>query len=45
MELLRIAHSLMDAGMAYESMTMVSSDLREAISAFQERRKPSFKAL
>lgn len=45
MELLRIAHSLMDTGMAYESMTMVSSDLREAISAFQERRKPSFKAL
>jgi len=42
MELKRIAHSMMDAGMAYEAMTMVSADLREAIAAFQEKRKPSF---
>jgi len=42
MELKRIAHAMMDAGMAYEAMTMTSADLREAIAAFQERRKPSF---
>jgi len=40
MELKRIAHASMDAGMAYESMTMISSDLREAVNAMQERRKP-----
>ena len=42
MELKRIAHAMMDAGMAYEAMTMTSADLREAIAAFQERRKPGF---
>ena len=42
MELKRIAHSMMDAGMAYESMTMTSEDLREAIAAFREKRKPKF---
>jgi enoyl-CoA hydratase len=42
MELKRIAHAMMDAGMAYEAMTMTSADLREAIAAFQERRKPRF---
>jgi len=42
MELKRIAHAMMDAGMAYEAMTMASADLREAIAAFQERRKPGF---
>ena len=42
MELKRIAHSMMDAGMAYEAMTMTSADLREAISAFKEKRTPKF---
>jgi len=42
MELKRIAHSMMDAGMAYEAMTMASEDLREAIAAFREKRKPKF---
>jgi len=42
MELKRIAHSMMDAGMAYEAMTMTSEDLREAIAAFREKRKPKF---
>jgi len=42
MELKRIAHALMEPGMAYEAMTMTSSDLREAIAAFQEKRKPRF---
>lgn len=42
MELKRIAHAQMDAGMAYESMTMTSEDLREAIDAVKEKRKPNF---
>ncbi|MFB0874926.1 MULTISPECIES: enoyl-CoA hydratase/isomerase family protein [unclassified Sphingobium] len=42
MELKRIAHAQMDAGMAYEAMTMVSDDLREAIDAMKSRRKPTF---
>ncbi|GHD01112.1 enoyl-CoA hydratase-related protein [Novosphingobium pokkalii] len=42
MELKRIAHAEMDAGMAYEAMTMGSEDLREAIDAIKSRRKPTF---
>lgn len=42
MELKRIAHALMDSGMAYESMTMGSADLREAIEAIRNKRKPVF---
>lgn len=42
MELKRIAHAQMDAGMAYEAMTMGSADLREAIDAIKSRRKPNF---
>jgi enoyl-CoA hydratase len=41
-ELKRIAHAMMDAGMAYEAMTMTSADLREAIGAVRDKRKPNF---
>jgi enoyl-CoA hydratase len=42
MELKRIAHAMMDAGMAFEAMTMTSEDLREAIAAIKEKRTPVF---
>jgi len=42
MELKRIAQAQMDAGMAYEAMTMISEDLREAIDAMKSKRKPNF---
>jgi len=42
MELKRIAHAIMDAGMAFEAMTMTSEDLREAIAAIKEKRTPAF---
>ncbi len=39
----QIAHSLMDAGMAYEALAGMTEDHGEAIAAFREKRKPSFK--
>lgn len=42
LELKRVAHSVMDAGIAYESMTVRSADHREAVKAMQEKRKPVF---
>jgi len=42
LELKRVAHAVMDAGIAYESMTVHSADHREAIKAMQEKRKPVF---
>lgn len=38
----QLAHSLMDAGMAYEALGSATDDHAEAISAFRGRRKPSF---
>lgn len=37
-----LAHQLFDMGLAYESMSNVSADHQEAVSAFRERRKPNF---
>lgn len=37
-----LAHQLFDMGLAYESMSNVSADHQEAVSAFRERRKPVF---
>ena len=42
LELKRVAHAVMDAGIAYESMTVRSADHREAVKALQEKRKPVF---
>jgi enoyl-CoA hydratase len=38
----QLAHSMMDAGMAYEAMAGQTDDHREAIAAFKEKRKPVF---
>ncbi|WP_137389006.1 enoyl-CoA hydratase/isomerase family protein [Rhodoligotrophos defluvii] len=38
----QLAHSIMDASLAYEAMTNLSSDHREAVQAFKERRQPVF---
>ena len=42
LELKRIAHAVMDAGVAYESLTVRSADHREGVKALQEKRKPVF---
>ena len=39
----RLAHDLMDASVAYEMVTNLSADHREAVSAFREKRKPTFR--
>jgi enoyl-CoA hydratase len=41
-ELKRVAHAVMDTGIAYESVTVRSADHREAVKALQEKRKPLF---
>ena len=33
---------MMDASIAYETLTNVSADHREGLAAFRERRKPTF---
>jgi len=42
LELKRIATAAMDAGIAYEGITVRSDDHKEAIRALQEKRKPIF---
>ena len=42
LELKRIAHSMMDAGIAYEALSQRSADHREGVKALQEKRKPHF---
>ncbi|MFO0986315.1 MAG: enoyl-CoA hydratase-related protein [Alphaproteobacteria bacterium] len=37
-----LAHRLMDASVAYEMMSNLTADHREAVAAFRERRKPTF---
>lgn len=39
----QLAHSLLDASLAYESLTNFSKDHQEAVTAFREKRKPAFK--
>jgi enoyl-CoA hydratase len=38
----QLAHSVMDASMSYEMLTMATTDHGEAIAAFQEKRKPTY---
>mgnify|MGYP001609298244 CR=1 FL=1 len=38
----QLAHSMMDAGMAYEALAMRTDDHQEAINAFREKRKPVY---
>ena len=42
LELKRVANSVMDAGIAYEAITVRSADHREGVRALQEKRKPVF---
>jgi enoyl-CoA hydratase len=42
LELKRIAHAVMDAGIAYEAVTIRSADHREAVEALHEKRAPRF---
>jgi enoyl-CoA hydratase len=39
----QLAHSMMDAGVAYEGLGAATDDNQEAINAFRGRRKPVFK--
>ena len=38
----QLAHSIMDASIAYETVTNSLADHQEAVSAFREKRKPKF---
>ena len=38
----QLAHAMMDASIAYESLTNVSADHREGLKAFSEKRRPAF---
>lgn len=38
----QLAHSIMDASLAYEAMSNVTADHQEAVNAFRERRAPRF---
>ncbi|MDB5425549.1 MAG: hypothetical protein JWQ29_2965 [Phenylobacterium sp.] len=42
LELQRVAHSVMDAGMAYEALAGRTDDHKEALDAFGEKRPPVF---
>lgn len=42
-ELKRIAHTVMDTGLAYESLSVRSADHRAAVQALLDKRKPEFK--
>jgi enoyl-CoA hydratase len=42
LELKRIATAVLDAGIAYESVTVRQADHREGVKALQEKRKPKF---
>jgi enoyl-CoA hydratase len=41
-QLRQLAHTLLDASLAYEALTNVSADHQEAVSAFKEKRRPVF---
>lgn len=40
----QLAHSIMDASLAYEAMSNASADHAEAVAAFREKRKPKFES-
>jgi enoyl-CoA hydratase len=42
LELKRIAHAVMDPGIAYEAVTVRSADYRTAVEALREKRTPVF---
>ena len=42
LELKRLATALMDAGIAYESVSVRTADHMEGIQALKEKRKPKF---
>jgi enoyl-CoA hydratase len=42
LRLKEIAHTILDASMAYEMLTFATSDHREAVASFLEKRKPVF---
>ena len=42
MELKRVAHAVMDAGIALESLSVRSADHLEGIAALKEKRPPKF---
>jgi enoyl-CoA hydratase len=42
LELKRVATAVMDAGIAYEAVTVRSADHREGVQALKEKRKPKF---
>jgi len=44
LELKRVAMAVMDAGIAYEAVTVRSADHREGINALKEKREPDFGA-
>lgn len=39
----QLAHSIMDASLAYEALSNATGDHQEAINAFREKRKPVFR--
>ena len=41
-ELKRVVHGVMDAGVAYEARSHYTQDHKEAVMAFREKRKPQF---
>ena len=43
LELKRRAHALMDAGIAYEAVTVQSADFRDAVDALRNKRPPMFR--
>lgn len=42
LRLKEIAHTILDASLAYEMLTFATNDHREAVAAFLEKRKPNF---
>lgn len=42
LRLKEIAHTILDASLAYEMLTFATSDHREAVTSFLEKRKPVF---
>jgi enoyl-CoA hydratase len=38
----QLAHAVLDASVAYEALSNITSDHREAVSAIREKRAPNF---